>query len=106
MSSMLDISMRSLETLKRGMREIETEMKKTKRNLDGERQEAEEEDQKLQVIGPLLGLRSRSSSSSSSSTTNANIMAVSPPVSNPSRKLSNFGRRSVAFTEQQQENIR
>ncbi len=88
------------------MGEIENEMKETKRKMDEERQEAEEEDQKLQVIGPLRSLRSRSWSLSSSSTTNANIMAASPPVSNLSRKLSNFGRRSVAFTEQQQENIR
>jgi Sec-independent protein translocase protein TatA len=105
LSSMLNISMRSVERMKNEMREIEHEMMARKRKMDEEKQQVE--DQKLQVIRRLRNLRSRSSlPSSSTSTTNTDTKTTGFPVPNPPRKLSNSGRPSIILTEQQQENIR
>ncbi|CAF2629279.1 unnamed protein product [Rotaria sp. Silwood2] len=66
------------------------------------------ENQKRQVVGRLINLRSRSSSSSSSSSSiiSTNTMAISVPVPRSPHKLSNSGRSSTPLTEQQQETIR
>ncbi|CAF4650316.1 unnamed protein product [Rotaria sp. Silwood2] len=67
------------------------------------------ENQKRQVVGRLINLRSRSSSSSSSSSSSiiiTNTMAISVPVPRSPHKLSNSGRSSTPLTEQQQEIIR
>jgi hypothetical protein len=106
LSSMLNMSMRSVERLKNEMRKIEHEMTASKRKMDEEKQPVE--DQKLQVIRRLRNLRSRSSSSSSSSSsiTNIDTKVTGFPVPNSPRKLSNSGRPSIILTEQQQENIR
>jgi hypothetical protein len=97
LSSMLDISVRSVERLKSKMREIEHDMMEEKRKMDQEKQKLE--NQKLQMLGRLRNLRSRSSSSSSSST-------ISVTVSRSSQRLSNSGRSSITLTDQQQETIR
>ena len=104
LSSMLDISIRSVERLKSEMREIGHDMMEKKRKMDEEKEEME--NQKLQVPGRLRNLRSRSSSSSSSSTIDINTMETSNPSPDPPRKLSNSGRPSTILTEQQQETIR
>ncbi len=51
LSSMLDISMRSVERLKSEMREIGHDMMEKKRKIDEEKEEME--DQKLQMLGRL-----------------------------------------------------
>jgi L-arabinose isomerase len=104
LSSMLDISMRSVERLKSEVREIGHDMMEKKRKMDEEKEEME--NQKLQVLGRLRNLRSRSSSSSSSATIDINTMAISNPVPKSPRKLLNSGRSSTILTEQQQETIR
>jgi chromosome condensin MukBEF complex kleisin-like MukF subunit len=91
LSSMLAISMRSVERLKSEMKEIEHDMMEKKRKMDEEKEELE--NQKLQVLGRLRNLRSRSSSSSStSSVITTNAMAISVPVPRSPHKLSNSGR--------------
>ena len=106
LSSMLAISMRSVARLKSEMKEIEHDMMEKKRKMNDEKEELE--NQKLQVLGRLRNLRSRSSSSSSptSSVIATNNMAISVPVPRSPRKLSNSGRSSIVLTEQQQETIR
>ena len=59
LSSELAISMRSVERLKSEMKEIEHNMMEKKRKMDEEKEEFE--NRKLQVLGRLRNLRSRSS---------------------------------------------
>jgi len=104
LSTMLDISLRSVERLKREMREIEHDMIERKRKMDEEKEEMEK--QKIQMVSRLRNLRSRSSSSSSSSSISTNTTTIDNVVPNPPYKLSNSGRQSIILTEQQQGTIR
>jgi hypothetical protein len=102
LSSMLNISTRSVERLKNEMREIEDSMMERRRKMDEEKEEIE--NQKAQVLSRLRNLRSRSSSSSSTTSINAN--SIGDPVPRSPRKLSNPGRPLTILTEEQQETIR
>lgn len=105
LSSMLNISLRSVERLRSEMRDIEHDMMEKKRKTDEEKEDLER--QKVEVLGRLRKLRSRSSSSSSSSSTiSTNTMAIGVPIPRPPQKLSNSGRPSILLTEQQQGTIR
>jgi L-arabinose isomerase len=106
LSSMLNISLRSLERLKSEMRDIEHDMMEKERKMDEEKEDLE--NQKVEVLGRLRKLRSRSSSSSSSSssTISTNTMVIGVPIPRLPQKLSNSGRSSILLTEQQQETIR
>jgi Sec-independent protein translocase protein TatA len=102
LSSMLNISIRSIGRLKNEMREVENSMMEKKRKMDEEKEELA--NQKAQVLNRLRNLRSRSSSSSSTTSINAN--SVGDPVPRSPRKLSNAGRPLTILTEEQQEIIR
>ena len=104
LSSMLDISVRSITRLKSEMREIEHDMMEKKRKMDEEKQKVE--NQKLQVLSRLRNLPRRSSSLSSSSTININTTSIDNPAPNSPRKLLNPGRPPATLNEQQQGTIR
>jgi L-arabinose isomerase len=104
-SSMLNISLRSVERLKSEMRDIEHDMMEKKRKMDEEKEDLER--QKVEVLGRLRKLRSRSSSSSSSSSAiSTNTVVIGVPIPRSPQKLSNSGRSLILLTDQQQETIR
>ena len=80
------------------MREVENEMIETKEKMDEEKQD--KKDHEVQAIHRLWNLWSRSSSLLFSSTPSTQNMMIDLPVPNPTCKLSDFGRLSIALTEE------
>ncbi len=99
LSSMLNISLRSVERLNSEMRDIEHDMMEKKRKMDEEKEDLER--QKVEVLGRLRKLRSRSSSAIST-----NTVVIGVPIPRSPQKLSNSGHSSILLTNQQQETIR
>ncbi|CAF1362261.1 unnamed protein product, partial [Rotaria sp. Silwood1] len=109
--SILGISMRSVERLKRKIREQERELLEKENELIElqKKRDQEKQDKEDATIRATLRLRNpRARSRSPSSTTSAAsdiTTTIFIPVAKPSQKRGHVGRSPIIFTEDQKENV-